>query len=265
MFVIFFSCQNDDLEVQVDKLTEELETVKRINNILELKNVVNEAKFSEILVAKIVNVNGMITIGFEDNSICEVPDNILLDYEIDNADWQVHFTLADSSSLSTFFLGDELIINENDIDINPFNIAPLISIINIETPVNGKFNIRVIGQDGESSDITILPDYYGSDHTLGIFGLYAEYANQVELTFTSKEGIERIKTIIPITTDELPAGLPGFNIVKQYDEFDPNTLILINYRPTHIPFMVDPFGKIRWYSTGFSKVIQIPPPKETTT
>ena len=58
-------------------------------------------------------------------------------------------------------------------------------------------------------------------------------------------------------TDKLPDVIPNFTINNSYDNYEQNTLILVNYRvrqKAHIPFMVDPHGKVRRYSTGFTKV-----------
>lgn len=248
--VLFNSCQNDDLENRVNELAEDLKELKHVNSILELKSIINEARFSELLILELVDKDESILLSFENGSNYEVPKEIVIDYQIDGINWQLDLTLSDSSNVSTFILGDELSINE--IDINPFNIAPLSSLINIETPINGKIIVKVVGQDGPRSDFIIESDYYGKNHSLKVFGLYAGYNNEVELTFTNNEGVVRSVITEFIKTDELPTGLPSFNVVKQYDSYDQNTLILVNYRPTDIPFMVDPYGKIRWYSEGFT-------------
>ena len=251
--VHFISCQNDDLKNQVDELTEDLKNLQQVNSILELKSIINEARFSELLILELVDENKSISLSFENGKTYEVSKEIVLDYQIDNINWQLELILADSSNLSTYIRGNELPVDENGIDLNPFNISPLSSLINIRTPIRGKFIVKVIGKNGPNSDIISEPDYYGTDHSLEVFGLYADFNNEVELTFTSKEGVVRTNTTVSIVTEELPSGLPDFNIVKQYDSYDQNSLILVNYRPTHIPFMVDPYGDIRWYSEGFTK------------
>jgi len=248
---LFISCNNDDLKNQVSELEKNLEELQLVNNILQLKTIINEARFDELLIRELTDQDESILLYFENGETYEVSKEIVLEYTIDTINWQLELTLADTTNISAYILGDELTTNE--VILNPFNIAPLSSIINLETPVNGKFIIKVVGQDGSSSDIIIEPEYFGKNHSLEIFGLYADYNNEVELTFTNKEGVVRTSTSISIQTEELPAGLPTFDMVKEFDSYDQNTLILVNYIPTHIPFMVDPRGKVRWYSEGFTK------------
>ncbi|MDA8808160.1 aryl-sulfate sulfotransferase, partial [Flavobacteriaceae bacterium] len=141
-----------------------------------------------------------------------------------------------------------------NLKLNPFYNAPLSLTLEIDTPLSGKFVINVLGQDGSKSNILLKPKYNGRNHKLEIFGLYPDYTNTIEISFVSDKGYVRKTQQISVKTSKMPDGFPSFNIVKKYDNFDQNTLILVNYRKTnaHLPFMVDPFGKIRWYSTGFS-------------
>ena len=250
--ILFNSC-NTDLELEIDELEEKLSELKIINSLLELKNIVYESRISEVLIFNINNNNESITLNFESGINYEVSKDIVIDYHIDSINWLVHFTLSDSSKISSFILGDNLSVNE--VILNPFNIAPLTSIINIETPISGKFIINIIGQDGPNSDFILYSDNFSTKHTLEIYGLYAGYVNKVELIFTNKDGLERTRTNLSIETGDLRSGFPEFNVVKPYNNYAQNTLFLVNYRTPnapHVPFMVDPFGKIRWYSEGFT-------------
>lgn len=248
---LFISCQNDDLENQISELEEDLEQLQLVNSTLQLRTIINEAKLAELLILELIDQDESLLLNFENGDLYEVSKEIVFEYTIDNTNWELDLHLTDSTSISTYILGDEL--TTSDVTLNPFNIAPLSSIIKIETPVNGKFIVKVVGQDGPNSDIIIEPEHFGKTHSLEVFGLYANYDNEIELIFTNKEGVTRTSTSISIQTEELPSGLPTFEIVKQYESYNQNTLILVNYRPTHIPFMVDPHGKIRWYSEGFTK------------
>ena len=124
----------------------------------------------------------------------------------------------------------------NEVILNPFNISPLTSVINIETPISGKFIIKVVGQDGPNSDFIIDSDHFSTRHSLEIYGLYADYSNKVELIFTNNEGLERTRLNLSIETGELRSGFPEFNVVKQYDNFAQNTLFLVNYRTPNAPY-----------------------------
>jgi arylsulfate sulfotransferase len=246
---LVISCQKP----QLNGLRDEIESLEQINDILELKILINDARYSELLILELLDndSSSSILLSFENGNNYEVPKEIILEYQIDSINWQLDLILADSSNVSTFILVNELTVKE--INLNPFNITPLSSLITIETPIGGKFTTKVLGHDGTESDIVIKSDYYGTNHSLRVFGLYAGCINEVELTFTNKYGVVRTSTTVTIETDELPSGFPEFDIVKAYAHYEKNTLILVNHRVANIPFMVDPYGKVRWYSQGFTE------------
>jgi len=244
-FIVFSSCQYDDLKSQIDELSHEIIALQEITDVLELKVLINNAYQTELLITELIELEDSIILVFVDGTSYEVSNNIITDYQIEGDNWLLNLTLADTTVISTYIVGDELNISEHI--LNPFEISPLTSIINIETPISGRFIARVVGQDGLKSDMIITTDYYGTNHSLNIYGLYPNYENQIELTFVNNEGVEIITIFESIITDILPSGMPDLNVISHYDEYDQNTMILFNYRPTNIPFMADPLGKIRWY------------------
>ena len=244
-FIVFSSCQYDDLKSQIDELSHEIIALQEITDVLELKVLINNAYQTELLITELIELEDSIILVFVDGTSYEVSNNIITDYQIEGDNWLLNLTLADTTVISTYIVGDELNISEHI--LNPFEISPLTSIINIETPISGRFIARVVGQDGLKSDMIITTDYYGTNHSLNIYGLYPNYENQIELTFVNNEGVEIITIFESIITDILPSGMPDLNVISHYDEYNQNTMILFNYRPTHIPFMADPLGKIRWY------------------
>ncbi len=251
---VSISCNDNDLENRLDLLTFEVNSVKLVNNILEFKYFLLDKKYSEILISQISedNSTNKLRIDFEDGNSLEVDHGIVKNYILDAKNWEADFNFTDSTSIQTFYLGNIPEISSSDIVLNPFKNAPLTAMIKYTTPVKGKFQVTVVGQDGIESDIVRSFDYYDYEHSLEIIGLYPGYSNEVTLKFMSKDGIKRFVKSIQIVTQQLPLGLPDFGIVKQYEQVETNVLFLVNYRPTNIPFMVDAFGKIRWYSIGFS-------------
>jgi arylsulfate sulfotransferase len=244
-FIIFSSCQYDDLKSQIDELSHEIIALQEITDVLELKILINNAYQTELLITELIELEDSIILVFVDGTSYEVSNNIIIGYQIEGDNWLLNLTLTDTTVISTYIVGDELNISEHI--LNPFEISPLTSIINIETPISGRFISRVVGQDGLKSDMIITSEYYGTNHSLNIYGLYPNYENQIELTFVNNEGVEIITIFESIITDILPPGMPDLNVISHYDEYNQNTMILFNYRPTHIPFMADPLGKIRWY------------------
>ena len=91
----------------------------------------------------------------------------------------------------------------NDIRLDPFNTAPLSLLINKKTPVKGKFKIKIIGQDGPSSDFILDSKTYTKEHTLR----YLDYIQIIVMKlkfYTNKDGKERSKTVIYVQTKKLP-------------------------------------------------------------
>ena len=240
------------LESEIDNLEEELIKLEYVNSLLDLKNIIYESRIAELLILDLTIDNESITLSFENGINYKISKELVVDYQIDNINWLLNLTLSDSSVISTFIVGDDL--SANEVILNPFDISPLTSVINIETPIKGKFTIKVVGKNGPNSDFIIESNHFGTNHVLEVLGLYAGHRNEIKLIFTNINGLVRSTSSIFIDTEELPSGLPEFNIIKNYDSFVQNTLFLINYRPTGIPIMVDPFGEIRWYSLGFSIV-----------
>ena len=100
------------------------------------------------------------------------------------------FVLIDQTEIKLNYVGDEF--EFNDIQLDPYNVAPLSLIINKKTPVKGKFKVRVVGQDGLISDFIYDSKIFSNEHSLDILGLYPDYKNQIEILFTNKDGKVRL-------------------------------------------------------------------------
>lgn len=248
-FILFFnSCVNYDDEIET--LQNEIIQLKKIQNLLELKTVLYKSIATETLLNKILQESGNIILEFENGEKYSFNEELVKNYEKDLNNWKLKMVLSDLTEVNIFLLGNEL--EFNDVNLNPFNSAPLSITISKETPLSGMFEVKVVGQDGPNSDFVFKNKNFKKKHFLEIFGLYPDYENKIEISFTNKDGVIRTTSTIYIKTDKLPENLPIFNVEKKYDNYDQNTLILVNYRQANIPFMVDPHGKIRWYSTKFT-------------
>ena len=250
IFLLIFSCNNYDDEI--NDLQIELNEIKNVQDLLQLKNLLYESVIYENVAIEIIEVENYTVLKFEDGLELKIQNKLILDYSFDYENWKLVITLSDSSIISIFFIGNEFKVQ--NLKLNPYNSAPLSLNFEINTPINGKFIVKVLGQDGPESDIIIEPNHTGKKHKLEIFGLYPDYENTIEINFTNKTGYIRKTQMISVKTNKLPDGFPIIKIKKQYENFKQNTLILVNYRiAKDQPFMVDPFGKIRWYSNGFSE------------
>ena len=253
IFLSFTSCNDYDDEIL--ELQNEINQLKEIQSLLELKNILYKNIVSEILVSEIKEESNILILSFENGTKYIIENKFIKSHSKDAKNWVLKFILSDQTEIEMNYIGDKF--EYKDIKLDPFNTAPLSLLINKKTPVKGKFKIKIIGQDGPSSDFILDSKTYTNEHSLEVFGLYSNYNNEIEISFTNKDGKERSKTIINVQTKKLPEQIPDFQIEKKYSSYKQNTLILVNYRVRQqqsIPFMVDPHGKVRWYSVGFAKV-----------
>ncbi len=193
-----------------------------------------------------------ILLHYEQGNQYQFSKDLLLSYVTDKSLWNVDFLFVDSSSVSADYLGSTL--NSLEVALNPIGTAPLVARVSVPTSVRGKFIATVLGQDGIHSNITNQTNFVTKQHSVDILGLYANFQNSIQLTFLSPTGQQRLDTVIQVTTAQLPDLMPQIDIVKQYRSAQDNVVFLVNYKRTNIPFMVDRFGKIRWYSRDFSGV-----------
>lgn len=247
-FLLFFSCNNFD--DQIDSLSNRIDELLQVQSLLELKNIFLNSKANEILISKIEDENNLYHITFENGKKYLIEKKYITTISKNPEDWILNIVFSDLTEMTLFYVGNKF--KFDDIILNPYNISPLTLIINKKTPVKGKFTIKVIGQDGPQSDFIIDSKKITDEHQLKVFGLYPGFKNNIEISFLDKNNNIRTSTTIEVNTDKLPPGFPEISVEKKYQEYKQNTLILVNYRPTHMPFMVDPHGKVRWFTNGFT-------------
>ncbi len=140
--------------------------------------------------------------------------------------------------------------------VNPYQIAPLTSLIQYSSDQDVDFKYTVIGQDGE--DFVKSGAGTGKVGEENVFGLYPQHANQVRFTITNVEGNSR-DSIIVVNTGKLPDGVP------ERDDFRLNMATTVEAKTkfilcfpfktlngtfggpakTSYPVIIDKFGKIR--------------------
>ncbi len=147
---------------------------------------------------------------------------------------------------------DSDVVTSIEVQQNPSGYAPLTALIEIETTQTVAVEVSVMGREGNNATITRRFPGTSTTFELEIFGLYANYSNEVELTFFDSSGSELESQRINVITPPLIADMPQitidvpsnsseleFNLVN-YFGFDQN------FRPQR-PFIFDQFGDIRWY------------------
>lgn len=152
-------------------------------------------------------------------------------------------------------LGPEVeILNEN-VTLNPTRFAPLSATIEIETSEPVRVSLRVTGRNGSDSDIVHQFDDAGTNLEIPVLGLYPDYSNTVEVTFSDISGRILGEKEYQIETGPLLADLPEIEINKAEIGQMAGRLTFVSYfghsengNPTpQRPFMFDAYGDIRWY------------------
>lgn len=94
------------------------------------------------------------------------------------------------------------------LNMNPNGLTPLAGLINYTSNQPASFKYTIKGQDGE--DFSHKLDSLKTTGTDALFGLYANYKNQITVTLTNIEG-STFDTIINITSPKLPGNLPDIS------------------------------------------------------
>ena len=110
----------------------------------------------------------------------------------------------------------EVSILKEEITLNPFGNAPLTATISIETSVKTKISVRVAGKHGSASDVSKDFDELGTLHDIPVLGLYAGYANTVEITFKDSANNELDKKSYNIQTAVLPGNFPAVSFPHEH-------------------------------------------------
>ena len=150
--------------------------------------------------------------------------------------------------------GLDFIISES-VTLNPSGVAPLTALIQIETEEPVRVRLRVPGKNGSASDV--IQDFDQVDTTLEIpvLGLYANFENEVELTFFDNSGSDLGTNSYTLQTSALLADLPEIEIDVANESQMAEGFTFANYfghreGGNHTPqraFIFDRFGDIRWY------------------
>ncbi len=166
--------------------------------------------------------------------------------------WVTNLTFSDGSELTVPTKGTSLDFMVEAIRLDPSGYNPLSALVDVGLPTFGRVRVQVHGKHGELGNITHLCTSETQRQSVPIFGLYADYDNVVDLTFTDFAGNERGSTTVHIRTQPLKvADFPRWKIVKSQTEKMEPGLNLVSYPgqselDTSLPYMIDSEGEIRW-------------------
>jgi len=140
----------------------------------------------------------------------------------------------------------EFLNSDYTIELNPYGNNPLAAKISFETSTDVTISAKVLGD----YEMTTDGNEPATEHSYNIIGLYPNSANQVVLTYTSSDD-RFARDTVDIQTQALPDYLPTIDIVEREARSNALTLAEFSLGNNGVfqtqPFMVDPFGEIRWY------------------
>ena len=149
--------------------------------------------------------------------------------------------------------GEVDIIADIEITKNPSGYAPLTAEIELNTKVPVYIRLRVIGKNGEASDIVHNFPEFATDFTLPVLGLYPAFFNEVELIFFDENNSKIGSHTLNIQTGALIDDLPEIEINSINASAEIAGYYFVNYfgyDQQAFPqraFIFDQFGDIRWF------------------
>ncbi|MVM35024.1 hypothetical protein GO755_33670 [Spirosoma sp. HMF4905] len=141
----------------------------------------------------------------------------------------------------------------DSIKLNPYGYTPLAALVSFSTPVAGKTFIRVQGKHGKLTTIEHTFTDTGTQHSVPVIGLYANYANTVDIRVVNDSGDTLANSTVTIQTGDLPPNMPASITAAPFDETKvASGLILVSNYSTlgtsspSTPYFMDAYGDIRW-------------------
>lgn len=145
---------------------------------------------------------------------------------------------------------EPLVLAAGALVLNPSGYAPLSAQLTYTTTEPGTTTVVVHGKHGTDSDVVRQFHDAGTTHTVPVLGLYADWANSVNIIFAADNGRMILSTTQVVQTGALPPNLPtaitvttppaaplagGLMLISNFSAADPQ-----------IPLVVDNYGDIRW-------------------
>lgn len=188
---------------------------------------------------------------FETGEI-SIPSDEIKTVVSETALWKTVLTFIDNTTLAIPSKGGPMDFMVKEIQLNPSGLNPLAALVNVILPTYGRVKVTVHGKNGINGNITHLCSGETVNQMVPVFGLYADYENIVDLTFTDLKGNERGTTQIKIRTQPLPVqDFPIIKVTKNLIQKMEPGVNLVSYPgaselDVSIPYMVDNEGAVRW-------------------
>lgn len=205
-----------------------------------------------LLLDTIIREGDVYVFDFDQTDSLRIPQQDITAIAPDPAHWRTTLTFSDKTTLVVPSKGGSLDYIVEDIKLNPSGYNPLAALVNVWLPTYGRVKVTVHGKNGDAGTITHLCHEDMPRQNVPVLGLYANYDNIVDLTFTDRIGRERGSTTIHIRTAPLAVqDFPRWKLVKsQPGKIEPG-VNLVNYpgmseADVSLPYMIDNEGELRW-------------------
>lgn len=144
---------------------------------------------------------------------------------------QMENEINDTVAKGDFTIDEPLII------VNPFDTSPLTAIVYFETDKNGTTKVEIMGDYPITHEFDVLT----KEHTLPIYGLYADKLNEVVVTFVDSSG-NTVQSTLFIQTEKLPNDFQFMEITVGGEWDNELTFLSSRYVAAY-----DQNGDTRWY------------------
>jgi len=250
IIICFVACEKDKYIISSNSTATISESENNNQDCLSIEAYKDELLINagnDLLVTEVEYTAENYVVHYATGESLPICKDSLFCWQFNPNNWQVDFQFMDSSITQAIFWADSFQV-EIQTELNPSGYAPLNAIATIQSALNCKIEIEVIGQDGVYSSVTKNFDPINTEHEVPILGLYADYLNQVKITASSNNFIIKIDTIT-IQTNSINVPVPEIIVdVNQTNQMQLGFhLINIVQLPQMAPFIIDPFGKVRWY------------------
>ena len=239
LVIVVISCSDDDDFSPANE--NELATVEEIK--AALNNAINDNVLITGTEEQLINGLPYTVIAFENNDSIYFRNSLITSIEEETSNWNISIDFSDNTSLDAGLIGDTLYLNSLELD--PFDLAPLSALAILEMPVDGKFEVEVMGKGQDGITINKRFDRFDTEHQLPILGLYQDFANQVKITFLSADNVERFSNTYTIQTESLN-NLPVLDIIENNLGPDENQIYFVS----NLSMGFDQKGEIRWSFSG---------------
>ena len=147
---------------------------------------------------------------------------------------------AEEQFLSEFANG-QYTLQEPLIKVNAYKICPLTAMVMFRTPVKTEVTVIVHGKETTGNITHTFPS--ATKHILPIYGLYADYENQVEIILANGE-----RNIVSIKTEPLHPDVPLATSIKTTPEYMGQNIMFLTAAMRAMPVGYDYAGDVRWYA-----------------